>query len=116
MSGPAIRATTESGEIWDDPSEDLLLEVLSDIERGGELFLVVDRLADPDRQTYMQTILEGGVFVVEHREGSPDRHFRAVTSSKDEVHAAFVAWAAGDEAWRQVLAWELEPVDMTGLA
>lgn len=116
MSGSAVRATTESGEVWDDPSEDLLLDVLSDIERGRELFLVVDRLGDPDGQTYMQTILEGGVFVVEHREGSPDRHFRAVASSKQEVHAAFVAWAQDDATWRTALAWEQEPVDMTGPA
>lgn len=116
VSGPAVRATTESGEVWDDPSEDQLLDILSDVERGNELFLVVDRLDDPDRQTYMQTILEGGAFVVEHREGSPDRHFRAVAPSKQEVHAVFMAWVQGDDAWRAGLAWERDPVDMTGPA
>lgn len=110
MRGPVLRATTESGVVWDDPSEDLLLEILGDIERGEELFLVVERLSDSDGQTYMQTIIEGGAFVVEHREGSADRHFRAVAGSKRDVHAVFMAWASGEPGWRDALAWELEPL------
>ena len=110
-SGPAVRATTESGQVWADPSGDLLREILSDIERGNELFLVVDRLSDPDGQTYIQTIIEGGSFVVEHRDGSADRHFRAVTASKEEAHAVFIAWAAGDQGWRDALVWEHERLD-----
>jgi hypothetical protein len=111
MTGPALRATTESGDVWDDPSEDKLFEILGEIERGDELFLVVERLSDPGGQTYIQTIIEGESFVVEHREGSAERHFRTVVPGRDEAYAVFTAWVHQLPGWREALAWELAPLD-----
>ena len=35
MGDPALRATTENGEVWDDPSADRLAELLSKVERSS---------------------------------------------------------------------------------
>jgi hypothetical protein len=40
MNEPILRVQMESGQIWHDPSEDLLFELLSDMERGEEEFLM----------------------------------------------------------------------------
>jgi hypothetical protein len=52
----------ESGAVWDDPSEDLLYDLLGVVERGNEQFVVVERTSDPSGQTYVQAIRrdEGG--------------------------------------------------------
>jgi hypothetical protein len=56
-----LRALIESGERWDDPSEDLLFDLLSDIEAGEGSFLIVERAADVNGQTYSQALhLEDG--------------------------------------------------------
>ena len=46
----------ESGEVLDDPCEDLLFELLTDIDRGEVQSIIVERLADPTGQTYAQAI------------------------------------------------------------
>ena len=67
----------ESGATWDDPSEDLLFDLFSEIERGNEKFIVVERLADSTGQTYAQSIRnDDGSYLVERREGRPDAHFQ----------------------------------------
>lgn len=38
MSEPTLSAVTESGDRWDDPSESLLLELMSAIEGGHGTF------------------------------------------------------------------------------
>jgi hypothetical protein len=53
---PVLRAIMESGETWDDPSEDLLFILLEDIRDKHELFVIVERVRDASGQTYMQVI------------------------------------------------------------
>ena len=63
----------ESGVVWDDPSEDLLYDLLGDVERGDEQFIVIERTSDPSGQTYMQaTLVDGGGWLLERRDGRPD--------------------------------------------
>ena len=47
-NGPVLRATAESGDVVDDPSEDALLMMFEDLEAGGGTFLIVDSLLDGD--------------------------------------------------------------------
>jgi hypothetical protein len=94
MSSPILRASTESGATWDDPSEDLLFELLSDVERGDERFIVVERLGDPTGQTYAQSIRnDDGSYLVERREGHRDAHFQHTASTIREAHSLLTAWA-----------------------
>jgi len=46
-AGPILRALTDSGETWDDPSEGLLFEILGDVERcEDDCWLLVERLSE----------------------------------------------------------------------
>ena len=104
---PMLRAELESGAIRDDPSEGVLFELLSGIERDDEAFLVLERLSDASGQTYMQVRrLKAGSYRVEHREGSDDRHFQATAASMREAHAVLADWAREAPGWRQTLRWE----------
>jgi hypothetical protein len=108
MTVPLLRATMESGQIWHDPSEDLLFELLSDIERGEEQFLVVERLADATGQTFAQVARTGANgYQVEYREGDEDSHFQAFTEDKRLVHSVLTAWAFELPGWRTALPWAL---------
>ena len=96
MTAPILRATMESGETFDDPSEDLLFMLLETIERGEEEFLVLERTADSSGQTYAQTARgQDGSWIVERREGSADRHFGATLTDLRQVHAILTGWAFG---------------------
>src|SRR5687767_4473171 len=105
--GVILRATMESGATWDDPSEDLLFELLSDIERGDEEFIIVERLADRSGQTYCQSVREAnGGWIVEHRAGAPDRHYRTVVPDMRAAHEILTTWAFDVDDWRTSVPWE----------
>jgi hypothetical protein len=106
---PIIRAKTETGATWDDPSEDLLYELLLDIDRGDEAFFVIERLADPTGQTYAQVIKDDGDWIVERREGGPASHYKARVPDVRDAHRALCSWAHGlgssdepDMAWTRL--------------
>ncbi len=62
---PLLKATNESGQTWEDPSEDALYMFLQDIEQGDEAFLIVERLLDASSQTYVQSARnDDGTYVV----------------------------------------------------
>lgn len=92
-----LTASVESGKSWDDPSEDHLFLLLEDIERGDESYLIVERLNDPSGQTYIQTIRnEDGSFLVERRDGEPDKHLQMTASDFRHAHELIAAWAFGE--------------------
>jgi hypothetical protein len=97
----------ESGEAFDDPSEDLLFELLGDIERGDEQFLIVTRLTDPSNETYAQTVRnDDGSWLVERRDGSRERHFAATLPDLGDVHRVMTAWAFELEGWEALAVWQ----------
>jgi hypothetical protein len=51
--GPVLRAQTEQGEQYDDPSEDLLFLLFEDLQQNQDYF-IVERVADTTGQTCMQ--------------------------------------------------------------
>jgi hypothetical protein len=113
MTEPMLRALTGSGQTWDDPSEDLLFELLSDIETGEEELLIVERTADKTGQTYAQVCrADDGRYQVEHRDGDPGHHFQAFTADKRFAHSLITAWAFELPGWREAVAWE--PLDLDG--
>ncbi|MCW2915403.1 MAG: hypothetical protein JWN52_3471 [Actinomycetia bacterium] len=46
-----------------------------------------------------------GKFALEHREGTPERHHRALVASRDEVVAAFEGFASGNPVWKDSFSW-----------
>ncbi|HUQ63538.1 MAG TPA: hypothetical protein VM121_07285 [Acidimicrobiales bacterium] len=107
MTTPSLRAEMESGAVWDDPSEDLLYDLLGDVERGDEQFMVVERTSDPSGQTYLQAILgDSGGWILERRDGGPDAHYRASSAELRTVHAAVTAWAFELPDWANAVFWQ----------
>ncbi|MFI5605949.1 hypothetical protein [Amycolatopsis sp. NPDC051903] len=44
-------------------------------------------------------------YALEHRDGSPDRHYRTDVRSLDDVITAFTGFATGDPSWPQSFEW-----------
>src|SRR3954453_17036797 len=85
---PTHRATAESGDTIDDPSEDALFMMFEDIEAGGSTYLIVDALRDGTKQTYAQPSRnEDGTYIVEYRDGAPDRHCGTIAKDMRAAHA-----------------------------
>ncbi|WP_200953246.1 hypothetical protein [Agromyces sp. Root81] len=101
-----LRASTESGETWDDPSEDLLFILLEDIEGGREQFLILERLSDASQQTYIQTIRnDDGSYCVERRDGGPDSHCTTNATDMRTAHAVISSWAFDLPAMAPPVVW-----------
>ena len=103
---PALRASTGGGAKWDDPSSDQLLALLSAVARGDEEFLIVERSSDRSGQTYIQTSRGEVDWVVEHRDGSAERHFRTQAADMQAVQSLLTSWASDLDDWRTAVAWE----------
>ncbi|MEU4392913.1 hypothetical protein [Kribbella sp. NPDC023855] len=103
---PVLRAITEDGGRWDDPSEDLLFDLLLDIENGSGSFLIVERTSDPHKQTYAQAARrDDGSYVVEHREGSAERHYGTEVADMRTAHKLLTGWAFDLPAWDDEVQW-----------
>lgn len=93
-SPPILRAQLENGDTYEDPSEDGLFELVSDIEAGKSLWVIVERLDDPSRQTYAQALRDqDGTYVVERRLGSEETHESVRLPGKREAHELLTRWA-----------------------
>ncbi|WIY01505.1 hypothetical protein QRX60_47060 [Amycolatopsis mongoliensis] len=70
-------------------------------------FLVLDR-----GDHYVQVSLgeraatRPGWYALEHRDGLPDRHFRAEVAERAGIVRALIGFAAGEDAWRQAFDWQ----------
>ncbi|WP_067821355.1 hypothetical protein [Actinomadura kijaniata] len=105
MAIASLRATTETGEIYDDPSEDLLFMLFEDIANGDEDFFIVER-TEGGGQTYFQVAGGGRGFVLEYRDGGPDRHFGTECDDLQCAHRVVTGWALELDEWRNGLAWK----------
>jgi hypothetical protein len=69
-------------------------------------FLIVERTSDPSGQTYAQSLrLRNGRYVVERRDGAPDRHYKTVALDMRDAHALLTGWAFELEGWDRGHAW-----------
>ncbi|WP_216916090.1 hypothetical protein [Nocardia noduli] len=70
-------------------------------------YLIAERADQVYIQTYRDPV---GVYTIEYRDGSPDRHFGTTSENPSEVVALIWAWAVGetlaDTDWKRV---EFEP-------
>jgi hypothetical protein len=108
-----LRATLESGTTWNDPSEDLLFELLTDLEHGPDTFFIIERVDDPSGQTYAQVLrTDDGRYIVEHRDGGPQHHRQAITPDIPAAHRALTGWCFGLDGWQDGLTWSV-PAELT---
>jgi hypothetical protein len=101
------RATNEAGETYDDPSEDLLFELLDELAPGNS-FVIVDRL-EPDRAGhFMQAVIGpvGSPWILEYPEGPQETHRSTSLDSMRTVHEVMTKWAFDLPGWRDGLVWD----------
>jgi hypothetical protein len=82
---PVLRAQTSQDEVYDDPSEDLLFELLADLRAESD-YLIVERPADASGQTYAQVMRTTAGYLVERRDGSEDTHTHTNSDDMRAVH------------------------------
>jgi hypothetical protein len=108
-----LRATTWSGETWDDPDEDTLYDLLSEMNLVHR-FVTVERLDTPEPERFIQVHLNDDMScLIEYRDGGPHAHFQARVPAPFEMYGHDLAaevvksWARDDGYWRDVLPWGL---------
>jgi hypothetical protein len=87
---PVLLALAPDGQRWEDPSEDLLFNLLEDLVQAGQGTLRVERLDSARAETFAVD-LSGGLFRVHRQEGI--QVFTARSANMREVHAASARWA-----------------------
>lgn len=109
LSRPGPMLTMCDGSALHEPAASALSEALRTLSARN--WFAILEVAD---QVYVQVGLgpkagignAEGAYSLEHRDGSPERHRRHVTTDLDVVIGAFQALAAGEEGWTGRLSWE----------
>jgi hypothetical protein len=101
-----LRATNEAGEAYDDPSDDLLFELLDELVPGNS-FVIVDRVEPERAGHFMQAVMgpDGSPWVLEYREGPQETHRSTSIDSMRAVHEVMTKWAFDLPGWRDGLGW-----------
>ena len=105
--GGRLRAATDCGAVLDDPSDTELLGLLEDIDAGEGTCLIVERLDDRSGQTYVQVLRteRDPGWEVEHRAGSPERHFHTAVDDIESAHHLVAGWALDHPDWLDSVRW-----------
>ncbi|NJP80859.1 hypothetical protein HCK01_26785 [Streptomyces sp. AA8] len=100
-----IAVDTETGQRHLRATDRELDGLVRRIGGDGDRFLVVQRGPDlPDG--FIQVWHEAGdIYTLEHRDGAPDRHFRATLDAPEPVIAAMTGWARREDGWGAGLEW-----------
>ncbi|MET9230272.1 hypothetical protein [Lentzea sp. NPDC003310] len=99
-----IVVETENWERHVRVSADVLAGLVRRIGGEGDRFLVLQRVPDLPGVFAQVWHENGGAYSVEHREGTPDRHFET-TADLDATVAALIGWARQDPGWDGGLTW-----------
>ncbi|MFD7640378.1 DUF6891 domain-containing protein [Kitasatospora sp. NPDC059795] len=86
-------------------SEDELVDMVRDMGAWQGAFLVVQRVPDLP-ETYAQACPEGDGWTVEHRAGSPSRHYATRVPALERVAELLLGWSREDADWDAGVEWE----------
>jgi hypothetical protein len=101
QTGGMTHASNGDGEVFDEPSDEVLLQQLDALEQGGE-FLIVER----DETHFAQTAYGGDPpWVLEVRDGSAAEHYQVFTDDKAAVHGILTSYVRDAHAWRGLAPW-----------
>ena len=99
---PILRATTGTGEVWDDPSEDLLFMLFEDFQDAdpSQCFFLIERTEPGREDQYLRVKLRpDGTYTVE----GPDAQGVIAALSMRGAHEAVTRWAFDLPNWRDPL-------------
>jgi hypothetical protein len=101
-------ATDALDNRFDNPSEEMLWQIISGLMARDNYFVMVQHVPDSSKDgTYIQTaVLPDGRFAVEYQDGDLEHHFHAEVDNVRRAYEVVVAWAFRRPEWREMLAWE----------
>jgi hypothetical protein len=104
-TAPILRLHTESGESWDDPSEDAMFEFMTDLGPGNG-WLEVVRIGDRDARDTLRVIRDDELecFDIDLRQGSSLRKSRGVAFRV--AHEVLTRWAFELPDWDVRVSWD----------
>jgi hypothetical protein len=110
MDSTALRVTDALDRQWDNPSPEVIWDLVSGLTPPDNDFMIVEHLPDTSAGgTYIQTaILEDGCYTVEYQDGDVEHHFHADVDGARQAYEVILAWASERPGWREMLAWEQE--------
>jgi hypothetical protein len=105
-AAPVLRAHVENGEVWDDPSEDLLFMLFSYLEQDEATFIIVEWVSDTSGLTYVQAARnDDGSYQVEYQAGSLDHHYGTTVPDMRTAHRIVTDWAFDLNGWAEAWPW-----------
>ena len=95
---------------FDDPSEELLWQIISGLTPDDNYFVMVQHVPGTSQDgTYIpNAIFADGHLKVEYQDGDLQHHYSASVDSARQAHEVVAAWAFERPGWRAMLPWELE--------
>jgi hypothetical protein len=106
----AITVLTEDGHRHVRASAGKLAELVNRLGGQNDRFLVVQRIPDLPEVFIQIWHEDGDDYVLEHRDGAPDRHFQAILDRPEPVIAAMTRWAYLEDEWGSGPNWT--PLDL----
>jgi hypothetical protein len=103
-----LQASDFLGNEWDDPSEELLWQIISGLTfDGNQNLCLLNAVEDSVDGIYVQTaVLPDGRFTVEYQDGDLHHHYQAKVDNARRAYEVVVAWASNSPGWREMLPWE----------
>jgi hypothetical protein len=105
--GGSLTLELADGCTIDDPGQGLVEESIRGLSEAN-WYVILERRQNVYLQAGFgdQAGAPRGHFVIEYRDGSPDEHWRALSSSLDDLAAAFHEYWQGGTGWTGAFSWK----------
>ncbi|MET9470413.1 hypothetical protein ABZY44_37660 [Streptomyces sp. NPDC006544] len=94
MAARYYSADSENGDHIDDPSEDALLMLISDLNGGDNTFIVIQPDEDDPAWFASVSVLDGGGYEIVRRDTARREHDVAIENSHDRIAGDLTKWLA----------------------
>ena len=91
---PVYQARTEGGQAIDDPSEDDIFELITELADPDNTFVAIQQLVDDPPWRAVVTLLPGGGFEVEYRDRAGPEHRVITETSPDRIALDLIVWVS----------------------
>lgn len=94
MAGRYYHADTEDGGHWDDPSEDLLFMLITELRHSDNTFVVIEPYDESADWFASVSLLEDGTYEMEWKDMSRRDHELTVETDRGRMAKELAIWLA----------------------
>lgn len=91
---PAYRARTEAGQALDDPTEDGIYELLTELSEPDNTYPVIEQHDASASWRAVVSLLPGGGFEVEYEDTVRPEHRVVTETSRDRIALDLIVWVS----------------------